>query len=89
MRIVGAGLDTPQANQAWAEEEGYTFDIWTDDDRTLGRTYGALDSATDRSVGRVTVLLDSDGNLLLTYPVVPVGTHPGQVLTDCEAIFGG
>ncbi len=88
MRIVGAGLDTPQANQAWAEEEGFTFDIWTDDERTLGRTYGALDSATDRSVARLTVLLDANGDLLLTYPVVPVGTHPGQVLSDCAAIFG-
>ncbi len=86
---MGVSLDAPQANQAWAEEEGFTFDLWTDDERALGRAYGALDSATDRSVARLTVLLDSEGNLLLTYPVVAVGTHPGQVLSDCAAILGG
>ncbi len=90
MRIVGAGLSSPQANQAWAEQEGYLYEIWTDDTRALGMTYGALDGPRDSGVARVTVVLDSDGTLLLSYlEDVVVGTHPGQVLADCEALFGG
>jgi len=89
VRIVGAGLSSPQANQAWAEQEGYAYELWTDDTRTLGVTYGALDSRRDGSVARITVLLDADGGLLLSYlEDVVVGTHPGQVLSDCEALFG-
>ena len=36
------------------------------------------------------MLLDADGNLLLSYTEnINVGTHPGIVLEDCQAIFGG
>jgi len=37
----------------------------------------------------VTVLLDANGDLLLGYfDNLAVGTHPAQVLEDCEAIWG-
>ncbi len=89
VKIVGAGLDSPRANRDWAEQEGFLFELWTDDDRQLGVTYGALSDVEDASVARVTMLLDADGDLLLTYTDnVVVGTHPGQVLEDCEKIFG-
>lgn len=88
MTIVGVGLDTPEDNLAWAEEEGFTFELWTDDEATLGVTYGALDTQRDTSVARVTMLLDTDGSLLLTYTEdLVVGTHPGQVLEDCEKLW--
>jgi peroxiredoxin len=86
---VGAGLSSPAANATWAADEGFPYELWTDDDGTLGRTYGALDGRSDRSVSRVTALLDADGALLLSYTDnVVIGTHPGQVLADCEALFG-
>lgn len=82
------GLDEPEVNLAWAEEEKFTFELWTDDDRVLGTTYGALTGERDSSVARVTMLLDTDGSLLLTYTEnIVVGTHPGQVLEDCEALW--
>ena len=88
--IVGVGTDTPEKNLAWAEDEGFQFELWSDDDRTLGVTYGALSNARDNSASRVTMLLDADGNLLLSYTEnINVGTHPGIVLEDCQAIFGG
>lgn len=35
------------------------------------------------------MLLDADGNLLLTYTeAIDVGTHPEDVLEDCRALFG-
>jgi peroxiredoxin len=86
---VGAGLDAPATNQAWAEEEEFQYELWTDDDATLGTTYGALSSPSDGSVARITMLLDEKGDLLLEYTdSIVVGTHPGEVLEDCEILFG-
>jgi peroxiredoxin len=86
---VGVGLDTPATNQSWAENEGFQYDLWTDDDKTLGITYGALSGASDTSVRRVTMLIDEKGELLLEYTdAIDVGTHPGDVLEDCEILFG-
>jgi len=85
---VGVGLDTPSTNQSWAESEKFQFELWTDDDKTLGTTYGAL-SSTSGAVKRVTMLLDEKGELLLEYTdSIDVGTHPGDVLEDCEILFG-
>lgn len=87
---MGVGLDSPADNLAWSDTEGFLYDLWTDDDAVLGVTYGALSNDRDTSVDRVTMLLDADGALLLEYTeAINVGTHPAQVLEDCEALFGG
>ena len=86
---MGAGLDTPSTNESWADTEGFQFELWTDDDATLGVTYGALSSPSDTSVRRVTMLLDEKGELVLEYTAaIDVGTHPSLVLEDCEILFG-
>lgn len=83
------GLDTPMDNAAWAEEEGFQYEVWTDDDRALGVTYQALTDVEDASVRRITVVLDAEGDLALEYlSDISVGTHPGQVLADVQLLFG-
>lgn len=63
--------------------------MWTDDDRTLALTYGAVSSASASLPSRVTVLLDADGSLLLEYKGnLSFGEHPADVLADCEQLFG-
>ena len=38
---------------------------------------------------RITVLLDKSGEVLLEYTKnIDVGTHPAQVLSDCDLLFG-
>lgn len=87
---MGVGLDSPADNLEWSDEEGFTYDLWTDDDAVLGVTYGALTGERDSSVSRVTMLLDADGDLVLVYvDTLDVGTHPAKVLDDCTALFGG
>lgn len=87
--IVGVGVDSPEDNLAWAEEEEFAYELWSDDDRVLGVTYGALSGSTDSSVDRVTMVLDADGALVLTYTEdIVLGTHPSEVLEDCAALFG-
>ena len=87
MTIIGAGSDTPAANQAWAEHENYAFDIWTDDPaHVLGTTYGAWDGAGHYA--RLTRLLGPDGSVLLEYDVgFGIGTHPEDVLADCLKLY--
>lgn len=88
MAIVGVSFDDPAKNQEWAEKEGFTFELWADDDRTLALAYGAASSASQPFADRVTKVLDDQGNLILEYPKVSVGVHPGQVLSDCQVLFG-
>ena len=88
MQIVGVGFDSISTLQSWAEDEGFAYDLWYDADRTLAIHYGAATSSS-WAPSRLTVLLDGDGNQLLEYDVGwGFGTHPSEVLEDCEAIFG-
>lgn len=85
---MGVSFDPPGRNRNWAEEEGFQFELWTDDDVTLALTYGAASSDSAPYAQRVTVVLGPDGEHLLEYAVSDFGTHPAQVLDDCTALFG-
>ena len=83
------GFGEPSDTQAWAEAEDYLFEIWTDDERTLALAYGAIASVEQSFPLRVSFVLDGNGDLLLEYrDSVSVGTHPDEVLSDCQALFG-
>lgn len=56
--------------------------------RELALYYGAATTPTAGSARRITVLLDETGTVALEYPFVAIGPHPGEVLEDCEALFG-
>lgn len=73
----------------WIAEEGFQFEVWTDDDRTLAMYYGAADSDSSSYADRVTMLLDGSGDLILEYTEdIAFGTHPEEVYQDCLSIFG-
>ena len=88
MQIVGVSFDDPATNRAWAEDEGFGFELWTDEDKTLALYYGAANSPSAGFASRVTKILDASGTLVLEYEVSSIGTHPAQVLEDCIALFG-
>jgi peroxiredoxin len=87
VRIVGVGFQDPGTNDAWIQDQGYQFEVWTDDDRALSVAYGAASSASAFFPDRVTVLLDANGDLLLEYTTVNIDVHPQQVLDDCALLF--
>ena len=91
MQIVGVSFDTTSALSSWAEEEGFEYELWQDTERTLALHYGAISSASDWAPSRITVLLDAEGNHIVSYEVgaFGIGDHPIDVLEDCQAIFGG
>ena len=68
--------------------EGFQFELWSDVDKDLALYYGAASTPTQGSASRVTRLLGPDGYVVLEYAVSSVGTHPSQVLADCELLWG-
>jgi len=88
VQIVGVSFDPPEDNQDFAEAEGFTYELWTDDDKTLALYYGAISKESTSAAGRVTRILDAEGVLVLEYNDVDFGTSPQEVLEDCEILFG-
>jgi peroxiredoxin len=68
-------------------DEGFQYEVWKDDGAQLSQYYGAM-SGPVGSPARITKVLDANGNLILEYPQVLVGTHPQDVLEDMQALFG-
>ena len=85
---MGVGFGEPWFNANWVENQGYQYEIWSDDNRDLALYYGAVSSATALFPNRVTRLLNANGELLLEYNNVNVNTSPAQVLADCQELFG-
>ncbi len=82
-------FDAPGANQAWAEDQEFQFELWTDDERTLALAYGAASSVSASFPQRLTVVLDASGDCILTYNVgAGLATHPGMVLEDLQTLLG-
>lgn len=89
MAIVGVSFDSPSENHGWATDEGFGFELWTDDARDLAVYYGAAASPSTPAPSRITVLLDPFGDLALEYVEgVDVGTHPDDVLHDIDVLWG-
>ena len=91
VQIVGVSTASPGDLQAWAEDEGFQYELWQDDSRgSLASRYGA-DDGWFGSYARITVLLDAQGRLILEYNEISdfsPGGHPNDVLSDCQQIFG-
>ncbi len=82
-------FDDPDENADWREEEGFEYELWSDADRVLALAYGAASSSSQTIASRITVILDADGVLVLEYlSDINLGTHPIEVLEDCEILFG-
>lgn len=82
-------FDAPDKNAAWQLEKGYTFELWSDVGRELALALGAATEPVQAHASRVTVLLDSEARVVVTYkPGSGLGTHPADVLDDAKALFG-
>lgn len=88
VQIVGVSFDSVGSLQNWADDEGFQFELWEDQDKDLAIHYGAA-SQSSFFPSRISFLLDRSGEVLLEYTKdISVGTHPGQVLQDCKLLFG-
>lgn len=76
-------------NLAFAEGEGFGYELWSDLDRTLAMHYGAASSETQAMASRISVLLDHEGVWRLVYDPASISSNAQDVLEDCETLFGG
>ncbi len=82
------GFSDPGTNAAWAVQEGYPFELWTDHTRALALAYGAVDAADEESPLRHALVLDAEGRAVLFFAgAVSVGPYAEDVLHDAERWF--
>jgi peroxiredoxin Q/BCP len=87
VRIVAVTFETPEQAADLVSRRSLDYEVWTDDDKTLALTYGAISSTDAAAPARKTVLLDDQGGLVLSYDPVNVVTGADDVYADCKAIF--
>ena len=82
-------FDAPAENAAFKSADKFQFPLWSDLDRELALYYGAATKKTQAHAKRMTVVLDPQGNWVLTYPNVDatILTHHQDVLDDMTAIL--
>ena len=85
---MGVGFGPTPLNAQWVADQNYAFEVWNDINKTLALYYGAINSPGAFAPNRMTRLLDASGKVLLEYNTVSTGTHPAEVLSDCQVLFG-
>jgi hypothetical protein len=73
------------------DSQEFQYEVWTDTNKSLALYYDETFTESQAFPNRVTVLLSASGDLLLEYPTdktSDIGAHPGQVLEDCQKLFG-
>lgn len=89
MEILGASFDPPEANWAFAEEQGFPFRLLSDVDKKVGQAYEvrrAPEEGDDRPKRR-TYLIDPQGVIRKAYRVRDIPGHPDEVLRDLTALL--
>ena len=87
VRIVAVGFNSVRRQKNWKKDQRYAFEVWKDLGNSLAIHYGAAKRKSSLYPDRISRLLDVEGNVLLEYNDVKVGTHPQRVLEDCRKLF--
>jgi len=80
-------FDSVADNEAFAVEQGFQYELWSDLDRDLAMHYNAADTVNDAIADRETFVLDENGTLCLMYESVGVSAHPAEVLADVTLLL--
>jgi peroxiredoxin Q/BCP len=90
--ILGASFDTVEENRAFAEAQGFQYQLLSDVTREVGEAYGVKKGPDEQWADfpkRLTFLIDPDGIVRKVYEVADVASHPQQVLDDVRAMSNG
>lgn len=89
VEIVGVSFTDVDVNHAWAVDQGFSYEIWHDDDRELALYYGAIREKSESYPKRRTRILNAEGEVVVEYnDKIIVGAHPQEVLEDATLLFG-
>jgi len=78
--ILGASVDSREANAAFAEKYDFPFSLLCDTDRRLSVAYGAVESGSSGTARRISYLIGADGKIEVVWAQVKAADHPAQVL---------
>jgi len=80
--LFGVSFDTPDENRAFVEKFNFPFPLLCDEDRALGLSFGACDSADARNAKRITVVIGPDGIVQQIINGIDCKTHPAELLAS-------
>ncbi len=89
--VLGASFDTPGENKAFADAEGFPFQLLSDTDHSVGAAYEVIRPADDEYAEypkRIAYLIDPEGTIRRSYDVTDVSGFAGAVLADLAALRG-
>jgi peroxiredoxin Q/BCP len=89
--ILGASFDTTDENLAFAEAQGFPFQLLSDTDHHVGRAYGVARDDSDKFASyarRFSYLIDPNGLIHRAYDVTDVAHHADLVISDIERAVG-
>jgi peroxiredoxin len=87
-QVLGVSIDSPFANHAWAEKEGFTFPILGDTEGKVIEEYGLMNAMKVQGVSmnsarRATFLIDKDGKVI-EESVDRDALDPTKIVDICE-----
>lgn len=82
MLVFGVSLDPPEENRHFREDQGYTFRLLSDVDRSMSLAFGAVAHEKNKYAKRLTFVIGPDG--LIEQSIVTADL-PGQAanLLEC------
>ena len=81
--LVGISTDTVDSHKKFAEHHQLPFQLVSDPDGTIAKSYGVPNRAG--FLGRQTFVIGPDGNLKKVYRTVDVTKHAAEVLGDVKS----
>jgi len=86
--ILGASLDTIDAQKSFKEKHSLPFDLLSDADKKIARAYGVL-APGGLFTRRETFIIDPKGNLARVLDKVDVAKHDAEILGAVLALKAG
>jgi thioredoxin-dependent peroxiredoxin len=86
VKVVGTSVDPVARLQKFRDRYELRFPFASDHDRAIGEAYGALKGDRTSPHERATVLIDTEGKILLAYQRVGAKGHAATVLSDARRL---
>jgi peroxiredoxin len=88
VQVIGASIDTPEKNAAWAAKLGLRMPLISDSgEHEVARAFGVSRPLVGVAK-RTTWLIDGDGTLRKIYAKVTAKGHAAEVLVTAREIWG-
>ncbi|MBZ5601844.1 MAG: peroxiredoxin [Acidobacteriia bacterium] len=81
--IVGVSVDSTGSHQEFCAQQGLTFKLLADTDKTLSKAYGSVTNlVVTKIAARNTFLIDPAGKIAKVWTGVDPGKHSSEVLAE-------